>query len=65
MIRAAFFAGELVQPCVARQKVPLGGKTTINVGGFFIAVLGADPLDSAGVGNETMDTLLENLRKET
>ncbi|KAG7005328.1 hypothetical protein G7Y79_00020g048560 [Physcia stellaris] len=65
LIRAAFFAGELVQPCVARQKVPLGGKTTINVGGFFIAVLGADPQDSPGVGNETMDTLLENLRKET
>lgn len=64
MIRAAYFAGELVQPCVARQKIPLGGKTTINVGGFFVAVLGADPQDSAEVGNETTDALLESLRRE-
>ena len=64
LIRAAYFAGELVQPCVARQKIPLGGKTTINVGNFFVAVLGADTRDSAGVGNETTDTLVESLRRE-
>lgn len=64
MIRAAFFAGELVQPCVARQKVPLGGKTTINVGNFFIAILGASPQGGSGVGNETTDILVESLRRE-
>ena len=63
MIRAAYFAGELVQPCVARQKIPLGGKTTINVGNFFVAVLGADTRDSAGVGNETTDTLVGELEE--
>ena len=48
LIRAAYLAAELVQPCVARQKTPLGGRTLINIGGFFVAVIGS----GEGTGEE-------------
>ncbi|KAL8704751.1 MAG: hypothetical protein Q9201_002098 [Fulgogasparrea decipioides] len=47
LIRAAYVAAELVQPCVARQKMPLGGRTELGFGDFFTGVVG-QPLDAGG-----------------
>lgn len=62
LVRAAYYAAELVQPCVAMQKVPLGGKTGVDVGGFFVGVIGA-PVEMQGVGNGTVEGLVRDLRR--
>ncbi|KAL8727262.1 MAG: hypothetical protein Q9181_005775 [Wetmoreana brouardii] len=61
LIRAAYIAAELVQPCVAKQKLPLGGRTVLGIGEFFIGVLGQP--QAAGVNS--LPAVLEELRNGT
>ena len=63
LIKAAYFAAELTQPCIARQKVPLGGKSGIDQGSFFVGVIGIPP-DADG-SDKSLSALLETFRNET
>lgn len=72
LIRPAYYAAELIQPCVARKKLPLGGQVQLDVGSFFVAVVGLGPrgLDEGvegrghGGGNGSyVESVVEEVRR--
>ena len=67
LIRAAYYAAELIQPCVARQKTPLGGQVMLDVGDFFVSIVGLEEAEGVEEGKsggrqEYIDGVMEEVR---
>ncbi|KAL9578598.1 MAG: hypothetical protein Q9212_005612 [Teloschistes hypoglaucus] len=65
MLRAAYYAAELAQPCIVQQRVPLGGKFTLGLGSFYVGLIGT-PYPGAEATRDTLPPgMLEQLRNQT
>ncbi|KAL9582223.1 MAG: hypothetical protein Q9203_005587 [Teloschistes exilis] len=65
MLRAAYYAAELAQPCIVQQRVPLGGKFTLGLGSFYVGLIGT-PHQAAETGRGTLPPgILEQLRNHS
>lgn len=68
LVRAAFYAAELIQPCVARRKTPLGGQVSLEIGEFFVSIAGLGTSDGieggkGGDREEYIDEVVEGVRR--
>lgn len=56
LLRPAYYASEMIQPCIAQRPFsPLGGKVTLDMGTMWVAVVGVSPIGStADVINSTL-----------
>ena len=49
LLRVAYYAAELIQPCVANRPFsPLGGQVGLDKKTFFVAMVGSTPTESLG-----------------
>ena len=50
LLRVAYYAAELIQPCIAQKPFnPIGGRANLDKGSIFVALIGASPSRSTSL----------------
>ncbi|KAL8664257.1 MAG: hypothetical protein Q9202_003207 [Teloschistes flavicans] len=65
MLRPAYYAAELAQPCIVQQAIPLGGKFQLGIGSFYVGLIGTPYRGADDRKGTLLPGMLERLRNET